>query len=198
MAAKLEHWPLKRLVPYARNARTHSPAQVAQIAASIQEFGFTNPILVATDAGILAGHGRLAAARELGLQTVPVVVLDHLTPEQRRAYVLADNQLALNAGWDQHLLRSELLDLRTDGVEWDLLGFGADDIGELFSIPDTDADPEPEPEDEPEPERGQPLAIVLQPEELRRWREAKQQLGLSLDRSALLRLVDHYLEETDG
>lgn len=195
MAAKLEHWPVKRLVPYARNARTHSPAQVAQIAASIREFGFTNPILVATDAGILAGHGRLAAARELGLQTVPVVVLDHLTPEQRRAYVLADNQLALNAGWDQDILRGELLDLRTDGVEWDLLGFGGEFIGELFSIPSTDADPEPEPEEEPDPERGQPLAIVLQPEELRDWRQLKQLMGISRDKPALLRLVATYLED---
>ena len=97
-------WPLDRLAPYERNARTHSAEQVAQIAASIQEFGFTNPILVDGADGILAGHGRLAAAKDMGLAEVPVIVLDHLSPEQRRAYILADNKLALNAGWDIDLL----------------------------------------------------------------------------------------------
>jgi len=100
MARRLEIWPLDRLVPYARNARTHSPEQVAQIAASIIEFGFNNPILVDTNAGIIAGHGRLLAARKLGLDECPVVVLDHLSETQRRAYIIADNKLALNAGWD--------------------------------------------------------------------------------------------------
>jgi ParB-like chromosome segregation protein Spo0J len=98
MARRIEIWPVERLVPYARNPRTHTPEQVAQIAASIVEFGFTAPILVTTDSGILAGHGRLLAARKLGLAEVPVVVLDRLSETQRRAYVIADNQLALNAG----------------------------------------------------------------------------------------------------
>src|ERR1700746_1663267 len=101
MAQCIEHWPIERLIPYARNPRIHSDAQVAQIAASIAEFGFLNPILVDTKAGILAGHGRLLAARKLGLTEVPVVVLDHLTEAQKRAYIIADNQLALNAGWDE-------------------------------------------------------------------------------------------------
>ncbi|GIV52001.1 MAG: hypothetical protein KatS3mg038_2522 [Candidatus Kapaibacterium sp.] len=94
VADKIEHWPIDKLVPYARNARTHSDAQVAQIAASIREFGFTNPILVGSDGVIVAGHGRLEAARKLGMETVPVIVLDHLTPTQRRALVIADNKLA--------------------------------------------------------------------------------------------------------
>ena len=111
------------LIPYARNARTHSDAQVAQIAASVREFGFTNPILTHGD-GILAGHGRLLAARKLGMATVPTIDLAHLTKTQARAYVLADNQLAMNAGWDSEMLALELIDLKADGVDLDLLGFG--------------------------------------------------------------------------
>ena len=98
LADKIERWPMAKLLPYARNARTHSNEQVAQIAASIAEFGFTNPILAGADGVIVAGHGRLAAAQKLGLETVPVVVLDHLTPTQRRALVIADNRIAENAG----------------------------------------------------------------------------------------------------
>ena len=111
MARRIEIWPTDRLVPYAKNARTHSPEQVAQIAASIVEFGFINPILVDSNAGIIAGHGRLLAARKLGLAEVPVVVLDHLSETQRRAYIIADNKLALNAGWDEEMLAAELREL---------------------------------------------------------------------------------------
>jgi ParB-like chromosome segregation protein Spo0J len=132
-AQAIEHWPLDRLVPYERNARTHSPEQVAQITASIQEFGFTNPILVADDDGIIAGHGRLHAARELSMKTVPVVVLDHLNPEQRRAYVLADNKLALNAGWDDAVLVSELQALQSDDFDLSLLGWSDDELAELLT-----------------------------------------------------------------
>ena len=103
------------LIPYVNNARTHSDAQVAQIAASIREFGFTNPILTDGAGGVVAGHGRLLAARQLGMAEVPIIELAHLTPEQRRAYILADNRLALNAGWDADLLRLELGDLQTAG-----------------------------------------------------------------------------------
>ncbi len=108
LADKIEQWPTAKLLPYARNARTHSEDQVAQIAASIAEFGFTNPILAGSDGIIVAGHGRLAAAQKLGLERVPVVVLDHLTPTQRRALVIADNRIAENAGWDDAMLRIEL------------------------------------------------------------------------------------------
>jgi DNA modification methylase len=120
------------LVPYARNARTHSDAQVARIAASIREFGWTNPILVDGDRGIIAGHGRLLAARKLGMAEVPVIELSHLSEAQKRAYILADNRLALDAGWDEELLRIELGDLRDLGFDLDLTGFGADEIGKLL------------------------------------------------------------------
>ena len=131
-AQKIEHWPLDRLVPYERNARTHSAEQVAQISASIQEFGFTNPILVASDNGIIAGHGRLQAARELAMDTVPVVVLDHLTPAQRRAYVLADNKLALNAGWDDDLLAEEITALHLEDFKLSTLGWSDSDIADML------------------------------------------------------------------
>src|ERR1039457_5932745 len=108
MATRIEHWPIDKLIPFARNPRTHSEAQVAQIAASIAEFGFNNPILVDSKAGIIAGHGRLLAARKLRLKEVPVIILDHLTDAQKRAYIVADNQLALNAGWDEEVLRVAL------------------------------------------------------------------------------------------
>jgi len=132
MASRIEMWPLERLTPYAKNARTHSDAQVAQIAASIVEFGFTAPLLVSEDGGILAGHGRLAAARKLQLDAVPVVVLDHLTPTQRRAYILADNQLALQAGWDQELLSVELADLSAEGFDLALTGFSDEELADLL------------------------------------------------------------------
>src|SRR6266851_8564231 len=108
VASQIEQWPIDRLIPYARNARTHSDEQIAQIAASIREFGFTNPILVDGRDGIIAGHGRLLAARKLKLAEVPVIVLAHLTETQKRAYILADNKLAVNAGWDDEMLRLEL------------------------------------------------------------------------------------------
>jgi DNA modification methylase len=125
---QVEYWPIGRLVPFARNARTHSDAQVAEIAGSIRAFGFTNPILVGPDGDIIAGHGRLAAARRLGLAEVPVLVLDGLTEVQRRQLVLADNRIALNAGWDVEMLSLELKDLADLGVDLSTLGF---DKGEL-------------------------------------------------------------------
>jgi DNA modification methylase len=133
LADKIEQWPTAKLVPYARNARTHSDAQVAQIAASIVEFGFTNPILAGSDGVIVAGHGRLAAAQKLGLAVVPVVVLDHLTPTQRRALVIADNRIAENAAWDDDLLRVELDALQEEGFDLDITGFDADALAELMA-----------------------------------------------------------------
>ena len=138
LADKIEQWPTAKLVPYARNARTHSDAQVAQIAASIAEFGFTNPILAGSDGVIVAGHGRLAAAQKLGLDAVPVVVLDHLTPTQRRALVIADNRIAENAGWDEELLRIELEGLQDEGFDLDLTGFDADALAELLAADEPD------------------------------------------------------------
>jgi ParB-like chromosome segregation protein Spo0J len=132
------------LVPYARNSRTHDEAQIAQIAASIREFGWTNPILVDGDNGVIAGHGRLLAARKLGLVDVPVIELADLTEAQRRAYIIADNKLALNADWDDDLLRIELEDLHAEEFDMALLGFNA---GELSIKMGLGADFEPGTED---------------------------------------------------
>src|SRR6266849_3868124 len=125
---RLEFWPLDRLVPSARNARTHSDAQVAEIAGSIRAFGFTNPILVGEDGDVVAGHGRLAAARQLGLMEVPVIPLRGLTELQRRQLVLADNRIALNAGWDVDMLHLELRDLSALGADLSVLGFTAKEL----------------------------------------------------------------------
>jgi DNA modification methylase len=125
--------PLGELIPYARNPRTHSDAQVAQIAASIREFGWTNPVLVDGENGIIAGHGRVMAARKLGLEQVPVIELAQMSEAQKRAYVLADNQLALNAGWDEELLRLELADLSELGFDLGLIGFGAGELERLLA-----------------------------------------------------------------
>jgi ParB-like chromosome segregation protein Spo0J len=137
IAGKIEHWSIDKLVPYARNARTHSSAQIDQIAASIAEFGFTNPILVGSDGVIVAGHGRLEAARKLGMQTVPVIVLDHLTPTQRRALVIADNRIAENAGWDVEMLSLELAELQELDFNLELTGFSDEKFG-LLSLEDRD------------------------------------------------------------
>lgn len=120
---KVEQRKVADLIPFARNSRTHSEAQVAQIAASIREFGFTNPILTDGANGIIAGHGRLQAARKLGLTEVPTIPLEGLTDAQKRAYVIADNKLALNAGWDMELLSSEIEGLGSEGYDLSLLGF---------------------------------------------------------------------------
>ena len=136
MAQRIENWLIEKLIPYARNPRTHSDAQIAQIAASIAEFGFNNPILVDTKAGIIAGHGRLLAARKLQLKEVPVIVLDHLTETQKRAYILADNQLALNAGWDEQLLRSELAALQDEDFSLELIGLYDDELARLLAAQD--------------------------------------------------------------
>jgi len=137
LADKIEQWPTDKLVPYARNARTHSESQVAQIAASIAEFGFTNPILAGGDGVLVAGHGRLAAAQKLGIVTVPVVVLDHLTPTQRRALVIADNRIAENAGWDDAMLQVELSSLQDDDFDLSLTGFDADALADLLAGEET-------------------------------------------------------------
>jgi DNA modification methylase len=128
----VQYRDLATLIPYARNPRTHSEAQIAKIAASIVEFGWTNPILVDGENGIIAGHGRLAAARKLGLEKVPVIELAHLTPGQKRALVLADNRLALEAGWDEEMLALELAELSNAGYDLGFTGFMDDEIGRLL------------------------------------------------------------------
>jgi hypothetical protein len=120
------------LIPYARNARTHSDAQVAKLAASIREFGFLNPIITDGKNGIVAGHGRVMAAQKLGLQTLPVIEAAHLTAAQKRAYILADNRLALDAGWDNDMLKIELGDLQSEGFDLALTGFDLGEVAAMF------------------------------------------------------------------
>ena len=136
---QIERWPIERLIPYARNPRTHTEEQVAQIAASIVEFGWTNPVLVGANSVIIAGHARVMAARKLGITEVPVIVLDHLTEAQRRALVIADNRLAQNAGWDEEMLRVELEALRESEFNLDLLGFDDQELDALLAETDTEA-----------------------------------------------------------
>lgn len=147
-ANKIEWQSVEKLIPYAKNARTHSDEQVAQIAGSIKEFGFNNPVLVDKDNSIIAGHGRVMAARKLGMDKVPVVILDHLTESQRKAYILADNRIALNSGWDSSMLSVELQDLKDD-IDLSLLGFDPDELDALLNpveetegLTDEDAVPE--------------------------------------------------------
>jgi len=141
------------LIPYARNSRTHSDAQVGQIAASIKEFGFLNPIIVDGESGIIAGHGRVLAAQKLGLAELPVIEAGHLSDTQRRAYIIADNKLAMNAGWDDEMLRVELDALGVDGFDLELTGFSLDEIADLQieEVPEglTDEDAVPEAPYEP-------------------------------------------------
>jgi DNA modification methylase len=150
MASSIERWPLDKLIPYARNARTHSDEQVTQIAASITEFGFVNPILAGSDRVIIAGHARLLAARKVGLAEAPVIVLDGLTENQRRALVLADNKLALNAGWDDEMLRLEIEALKDADYDLNILGFEDEELARLLAAQEvsgglTDEDSVPEP-----------------------------------------------------
>jgi DNA modification methylase len=132
IARRMEIWSIHLLVPYARNARIHSPQQIDQIAASILEFGFNAPLLVDSAAGIIAGHGRLLAAQKLGLTHLPVVVLDHLSEKQKRAYIIADNKLAENAAWNEELLASELANLEREGLDLSLVGFSDEELDELL------------------------------------------------------------------
>jgi hypothetical protein len=136
---KIEQLPTADLIPYAKNTRTHSEIQIQQIAGSIREFGFTNPILIDADNGIIAGHGRVMAASKLGLAKVPCIRLAHLTDTQKRAYIIADNKLALNAGWDEEMLGLELADLREADFDLDVLGFDESELGDLFDEPAPEA-----------------------------------------------------------
>lgn len=148
----IEQVSVETLIPFAKNSRTHSPEQVAQIAASVREFGFTNPVLIDAENGIIAGHGRVMAARKLGLESVPCIRLGYLTEAQKRAYVIADNKLALNAGWDDELLKVELRGLEEEGFGLGLTGFTPEEIekmigqfdvseGEMPELKDGDREP---------------------------------------------------------
>jgi DNA modification methylase len=162
LADRIELWPVDRLRPYERNPRTHSDAQVDQIAASMVEFGWTNPILVDENAGILAGHGRLLAARKLGLAEVPVIRFEHLSEAQKRAYILADNQIALQAGWNDALLMEELAWLRDERFDLDLIGFDASELERLLALADGEATSDEADDEVPEP----PEELVSKPGDL--------------------------------
>ena len=151
--AQIEQVAIDKLIPYINNARTHSQQQIAQVAASIREFGFTNPVLVDKDNGIIAGHGRVQAAQKLEMNEVPCIRLGYLTETQKKAYILADNKLALNAGWDEELLALELADLKGLDFDLDLIGFSADEIAALMPVEIepglTDEDAVPEQPEQP-------------------------------------------------
>lgn len=155
---RIDYRPIGDLIPYARNARTHSEAQVALIAGSIREYGFTNPVLVDGENGIIAGHGRVMAARQLGMVKVPVIELAHLTEMQRKAYILADNKLAEQAGWDKDLLAIEVADLTALGVDLTGIGFDAAEIDALLGR----TEPDPREDEVPEP----PIVPVSRPGDL--------------------------------
>lgn len=125
---------VEKLIPYARNARTHSDVQIAQIAASIKEFGFLSPVIISKDNTILCGHGRYYAAQKLGLEKIPCIQEDHLTEAQKRAYILADNKISQNAGWDEELLKVEIADLQGSDFDVALTGFEKYEITDLFAV----------------------------------------------------------------
>ena len=188
MARRIELWPLNRLAPYQRNPRTHSEEQVTQIAASIAEFGFCNPILVDSRDGIVAGHGRLMAAKKLGLAEVPVIVLDHLDENQRRAYLLADNRLSELAGWDHELLALELKELAEAGFDATLAGFDSKEIDDFLASLERDVEPTAEEVADAVPEP--PVNAITQPGDL--WLIGPHRLicGDCRDRGVIARLFD--------
>lgn len=153
----IEHRAVERLIPYAQNARTHSEEQISQIARSIEEFGFVNPVLIGSDDIIVAGHGRLLAAQSLGMQQVPVIVLSHLTDVQRRALVIADNQITANSGWDEDLLRQELAALDALDFDLDLMGFSSEALDSLLLLED---EQDREAEDEVPALEQQPVSVL--------------------------------------
>lgn len=139
---KIVYRDIEELIPYVNNARTHSPTQVKRIADSIKEFGWTNPILIDGNNGIVAGHGRVLAAKKLGMRQVPTIELFGLSPTQKRAYILADNRLALDAGWDEDLLKLELTELQELNFDLALTGFSDEEIEELLDMDDEEEPPE--------------------------------------------------------
>jgi len=179
---QVEQIGIATLIPFAKNSRTHSDAQVAQIAASIREFGFTNPVLIDEANGIIAGHGRVLAARKLKLTEVPCIRLAHLTDAQKRAYVIADNKLALNAGWDEAMLKLELADLKALDFDLDLTGFDTDEIDALLAEKGTEGLTDPD--DTPEP----PVEPVTRPGDVWVCGQHRVMCGSSLEMTAMERL----------
>lgn len=157
----IEYKSVDDLIPYVNNSRTHSDEQVTQVAASIKEFGFTNPILVDENNGIIAGHGRLMAAKKLKLEQVPTITLEGLTDAQRKAYVIADNKLALNAEWDFDLLKVEIESLQEDDFKLDLLGFDIDELSEILGFDDIAEEDEEEPEQDYEDKYKEQYGVII-------------------------------------
>lgn len=196
---RIEHLPIDSLIPYARNSRTHSPEQVAQIAASIQEFGFTNPVLIDAAGGLIAGNGRVMGARQLGLATIPCIRLAHLTDVQKRAYVIADNQIALNSGWDDDLLAQELSSLMSEEIDLQVLGFDVDMESLIADLSgpgmfqksmhnhDRHADEEGEPQESRNLKR-YPVTVILDEKEFEEWEGVRGRLGYS-DKKLMLELL---------
>ena len=201
MAQKIELWSIERLQPYEKNARVHSKEQVGQIAASIVEFGFLNPIIVDSNDGIVAGHGRLSAAKELALDEVPVVVLDHLTESQKKAYILVDNKLAENATWNEALLQEEIVALNLQDFDISVLGWDEDEIREIMEF---DAD-ETNNDDDSEGTRGlgEPIVsynIIFDDEQQQqKWfdflKDLKEQYP---DESTIAEKIIQFIEEKNG
>ena len=202
---QVEQIGIETLIPYANNARTHSEAQVAQIAASIREFGFNNPVLIDEQSSIIAGHGRVLAARKLELDTVPCIRLNHLSSTQRRAYIIADNKIAMNAGWDEELLALELTELTEFGVNMDLTGFTVDEIAVLDGVRELDGMPElPTGDKEP----FQQMTFTLhdtQAEQVGAAMDAAKRMGRFIDSpnengngNALARICETFLTQNDN
>ena len=179
---RYQQLPVDSLVPYARNARTHSAAQIEHLAAAIEEFGFLNPVVVTAAGGILAGHGRVLAAKRLGMATVPCIRADHLSEPQQRAYILADNRITEMGGWDDEMLRAELVDLGELGVDLDITGFDLD-------LDDND---EPTPAPDPEPPQGIRVPIMIETTrgDYKRFGEWKKRLGTKDNAAALAALLE--------
>lgn len=210
MSIKVEIRSIEDLIPYDRNPRTHSRVQVEQLAAAIQEWGWTVPVL-ADGEGMVAGHGRVMAARqiyaaggtirlpsgdEIPQGTVPVIDCTGWNEAQRRAYVMADNQLPLNAGWDEQLLPAELEVLQGMDFNLDLLGFAPDELSKLLGGEFEGS--EEEEEEDRGMDQGMALAIVLTPQEMRMWKRAKEEIGYSTDKAAFWKLVQDLLQKVDS
>lgn len=202
---QVEQIGIETLIPYANNARTHSDEQVAQIAASIREFGFNNPVLIDEQSSIIAGHGRVLAARKLELDAVPCIRLNHLSETQRRAYIIADNKIAMNAGWDEELLALELTELTEFGVNMDLTGFTVDEIAVLDGVRELDGMPElPTGDKEP----FQQMTFTLhdtQAEQVGAAMDAAKRMGRFIDSpnengngNALARICETFLTQNDN
>lgn len=194
---KIEMLPIDALVPYARNSRTHSKEQIAQIARSIQEFGFTNPVLIDGNGGIVAGHGRVLAAQSLGVGVVPCLRVDWLTEAQKKAYVIADNQIATQSGWNEDVLAGELSALLADKYDTSLLGFNIDATDLIAELLEPSKFEKSQPNNFREPDEDEsdsnnlhkyPLTVILDEKEFAEWDAMKQKTGYS-DKRQLLELL---------